>query len=175
MHSSLIPADQIEDFIILHARKFTSTVRRKLTRDVLDTENLSVLEWQLLFSVARFGSCHVAYLTKHTSIDPAHGSRSAASLETKGLIERREDPQNKKCKLISLTQNGVRTFERIWPLVRQVTKSVTDQLDPIDFQEIKRLLQLLTDATSVLDEDNFSKQHKTAKNGREKNMAVLTS
>ena len=75
MHGPLVPTDQIDDFIVLRARAFTSETRRILTQDVLQDEDISVLEWRLLFSIARFGSCHLAHITSRTSIDPAHGSR----------------------------------------------------------------------------------------------------
>ena len=143
MNAALVPPEQVDDFIILRARKFTSSVRRALTREVLQTESLPILEWQLLFSIARFGSCHVAYITKHTSIDPAHGSRAASALEKRGLIARCEDPKNKRRKLMSLTPLGVETFERIWPKARHVTATLTDRLNPQDFKELKRLLDLL--------------------------------
>lgn len=125
-----------------------------MTRDVLQHEDLPILEWQLLFSVARFGSCHLAYITRRTSIDPAHGSRAASALERKGLITRREDPDNKRRKLISLTESGIVTFERIWPRARQTIKRVTDQLAPEDFEELKRLLDLLNAAAEQLVDAN---------------------
>lgn len=154
MHAALIPQEQIDNFIIIRARSFTSKVRRAMTHDVLQAENLPILEWQLLFSVARFGSCHLAYITRRTSIDPAHGSRAAAALEKKGLITRREDPENKRRKLISLTPSGVETFERIWPQARQNIKRVTDQLEPEDFAELKRLFDLLNTAAEKLVDGN---------------------
>ncbi len=150
MHAAFIPPEQIDNFIILRARSFTSKMRRVVTRDVLQDENLPILEWQLLFSVARFGSCHLAYITRRTSIDPAHGSRAAAALERKGLITRQEDPANKRRKLISLTPSGIECFERIWPRARQTLKQVTDQLSPDDFEELKRLLDLLSAAAERL-------------------------
>ena len=143
MHVALVPPEQIDDFIILRARAFTSSVRRVLTQDVLQTESLPILEWQLLFSIARFGSCHLAYVTQRTSIDPAHGSRAASALEKKGLITRCEDPKNRRRKLISLTPAGVDMFERIWPKARRVTETMTDRLSRKDLDELKRLLDLL--------------------------------
>ncbi len=154
MHAALIPQEQIDNFIILRARAFTSKVRRVVTRDVLQNEELPILEWQLLFSVARFGSCHLAYITRRTSIDPAHGSRAASALEKKGLITRREDPENKRRKLISLTPRGVETFERIWPQARRTIQRVTDQLEPEDLAELKRLFDLLNAAAEQLVEGN---------------------
>jgi len=147
LHDALIPQSQIDDFLILRARGFTSRVRRMVTIDVLQNEDLQILEWQLLFSVARFGSCHLAFITRSTSIDPAHGSRAASTLETKGLITRREDPENRRRKLISMTPKGVEAFERIWPSARMAVKNITDQLDPVDFAELKRLMDLLNKAS----------------------------
>lgn len=143
LSDALIPSEQIDDFVILRARRFTSSVRRELTRDILQAENLPLLEWQLLFSIARFGDCHVAFVTRRTSIDPAHGSRAAAALEKKGLISRNEDLENKRRKLMSLTPKGIATFERLWPRVRQVTANMTDRLSSKDFKDLKRLLDLL--------------------------------
>ncbi len=116
----------------------------------MQKENLPVLEWQLLFSIARFGSCHVAFVTKNTSIDPAHGSRAASALEKKGLISRCEDPENKRRKLMSLTPLGVETVKRIWPKARQVTASFTDRLSPDEFTELKRLLDLINGSAGPL-------------------------
>lgn len=150
LHKALIPAGDVDDFIIVRATTFTGRIQRAMVRDVLRTEDLPVLEWRLLFSVARFGSCHLAYITRRTSIDPAHGSRAAAALEQKGLIERRDDPENKRRKLISLTPEGVALFNRIWPRARKKIKTLTDQLSPQDFAELKRLLDLVNSVAEPL-------------------------
>ncbi len=143
MHDALIPAKDIDDFIIVRARAFTSKVRRAMIRDVLVDEDMQLIEWHLIFSVARFGTCHLAYITRHTSLDPAHGSRAAASLERKGLIERHDDPDNRRRKLISLTAEGRIVVKRIWPRAQELMQTVTQSLNDDDMREIKRLLDLL--------------------------------
>ena len=150
MHAALVEPEQVDDFIILGVRAFASKVQRAMVRDVLKKENLPVLEWQLLFSVARFGSCHLAYITRRTSIDPAHGSRAVTALEAKGLISRCDDPNNRRRKLLSLTDDGVELFERIWPRARRMVKTATDQLDRRDFDELRRLLKLINEAAEPL-------------------------
>ena len=147
LHGPLISDEQIDNFIILRARAFTSRVRRTMTQDVLQNENLSVLEWRLLFAIACFGSCHVAYITKHTSIDPAHGSRAAATLEKKGLINRMIDPENKRAKLVSLSPSGVETIDRIWPKARKVTADLANRLTSDELTELKRLLDIVNGDT----------------------------
>lgn len=152
MHKALIPSGEVDDFIIVRATAFVSRIQRAVVRDVLRDEKLPVLEWRLLFSVARFGSCHLAHITQRTSIDPAHGSRAASALEAKGLITRTDDPANRRRKVISLTPRGVETFERIWPRVRGIVRSVTGAMDPEDFRETKRLMDLLNLAAEPLQE-----------------------
>jgi len=143
LHDALVPSEQVDDFIILRAIAFTSRVQRIVSRDVLQGEDLTVLEWRLLFSIARFGSCHLAHITRLTSIDPAHGSRAATALEKKGYIERRDDPDNRRRKLISLTSPGMEVFDRIWPRARQAIKNITDHLSRDELEEVKRLMDLL--------------------------------
>ncbi|MEX0339803.1 MAG: MarR family winged helix-turn-helix transcriptional regulator, partial [Arenibacterium sp.] len=119
------------------------------------------LEWRLLYSVARLGSCHLAYITQKTSIDPAHGSRAVSALESKGLIVRQTDPDNRRRKLISLSDTGKAHVDRIWPKVQAVMRSVTDQLEPRDFEEVKRLLDLLNEAAEPLRAKPAEKTTKT--------------
>lgn len=152
MHQALIPAGEVDDFIIIRVRAFARKVQQAIQADALAGEDLPVLEWQLLFSVARFGSCHLAHITGRTSIDPAHGSRAIAALERKGLVARQEDPENRRRKLISLTAAGKTKFERIWPRAQNVVNSVTGQLEGPDFQDLKRLLQVANMAADTLPE-----------------------
>lgn len=161
MHQPLIPAHDVDDFVVIRARAFAQKVQRSMLRDVLASEDLPVLEWQLLFSIARFGSCHLAYITGKTSIDPAHGSRAVAAMEAKGLIKRQEDPDNRRRKLISLTEDGVTVFNRIWPRARAQMRLVTDQLSESDFREFKRLLSIIDISAAALE---LGGQQKASKN-----------
>lgn len=163
MHKALIPAQHVDDFIIVRAVAFTSKVQRAVTHDVLKDEDLTVLEWRLLFSIARFGSCYLAFITRRTSIDPAHGSRAVSALEKKGLITRCDDPANRRRKLMSLTPEGMVVFERIWPRAQQTIKAFTDHLSKDDFEELKRLLDLVNDAAAPLLEEDLQEPSATQK------------
>ena len=149
MHAALVPTDQSDDFIITRATAFTNRVSRAMTREVLQGEDLRLLEWRLIYNIARFGSCHLAYITRRTSIDPAHGSRAAAALERRGLITRTVDPANRRRRLMSLTPEGEALFNRIWPRARGRVAAITDQLSDRDFADLKRLLDLVNNAAEA--------------------------
>ena len=153
MHKALIADEEVDDFVIIRVRAFARKIQNAILQEALAGENIPVLEWQLMFSIARFGSCHLAFINSKTAIDPAHGSRAVAALEMKGLVERREDPENRRRKLISLTEEGKKTFERIWPQTRDLMRRVTDQMDETDFEEFKRLLGLINTYADVLADD----------------------
>lgn len=172
MHNALVSQEHEDDFVVLRAVKFTSRVRRAMVRDVLSGEDLAILEWRLMLAVARFGSCHLAFITRRTSIDPAHGSRAAAGLERKGLITRADDPKNRRRKLISLTPAGVEVFERIWPRAQKVVRSVTNQLTPQDFEDLKRLLDLLNQAAEPLLEKPENRHGNNVPKTKEKTIAA---
>lgn len=152
MHDPFISASDVDDFFVLRTRSFAAKFQRAMMRDVLGDRGIPLIEWQLLFSIARFGTCHLAHVTQNTLMDPAHGSRAAGSLEAKGLIVRQDDPRNRRRKLISLTKAGVALFQEIWPQAQQMRDSVASVLDAADLKELKRLLVLLDEAGEQLDQ-----------------------
>lgn len=161
MHDPFISASDVDDFFVLRTRSFAAKFQRAMMRDVLGERDIPLIEWQLLFSIARFGTCHLAHVTQNTSMDPAHGSRAASSLEAKGLIVRQDDPSNRRRKLISLTPAGVALFQEIWPEAKQMCDKVASALSAADLKELKRLLVLLDEAGEQLDQN--SKRDNTVK------------
>lgn len=146
LHGTLIPETEVDDFIVLRARAFTSKVRRAMIRDILAIEGLTLQEWQVLFSVARHGPCHMAFITEHTLVDAAHGSRATMTLENKGLVARKDDPDNRRRKLISLTPVGIETVQRIWPRASGLVKDATNALSRSELDVLKGLLDRLNAA-----------------------------
>lgn len=63
------------------------------------------------------------------------------------------------------------TFERIWPKARQVTKDLTDRLSRKDFNELKRLLDLINGETCP-DEDGKTSQSKGKVMMQEEQIAI---
>lgn len=140
MADPILTAQDVDDFIIIRAVAFANKIQRMMTRDVLRRENVPLLEWRLLFSIARFGDCHVAMISERTSLDPAHASRAAAALEKKGLIIRVADPEDNRRRLMKLTPEGRALFDKIWPDASGLIRTITNELDPQEFETFKRLL-----------------------------------
>lgn len=140
MAQPVLSEKDVDDFIIVRAVAFANKIQRIMLRDVLARHDMPLLEWRILFSIARFGDCHLRHICRHTSLDPAHGSRAAAELDRKGLIRRYADPEDGRRKLMAMTADGRAMFDAIWPEAQQLIKQITNQMDKDDFLQFKGLL-----------------------------------
>lgn len=161
MYAPLLSDMEIDDFVITRAVAFANKIQRVMLRDILHQHDMPLLEWRILFSIARFGDCHLAYIIDRTSLDPAHGSRAAAALQKRGLIRRTQDPSDGRRKVLSMTPAGRAKFDEIWPQAQALIKRVTDRMDTDDFDQFKRLLDQVNDLASPLLEESLAARRTT--------------
>ncbi len=115
MAASLLSDEDVERLINIPIVRLATKLQRMMLRRVLREAGLPVLEWRVMFFLAHEGDMHLRALTAKRSLDAAHTSRAAAQLESKGLIQRRDDPADHRRKLLSLTDAGHALVQRIWP------------------------------------------------------------
>lgn len=161
MSTPILTDIEVDDFVIIRAVAFANKIQRVMLRDVLSEHDMPVLEWRILFCIARFGDCHLTHIVERTSLDPAHGSRAAASLEERGMIRRTPDPADKRRKMLSMTPSGRAKFDDIWPQAQTMIKRITDMMDPEDFRQFKRLLDQVNDLASPLLEESLAARRPT--------------
>ncbi|MEM7240905.1 MAG: MarR family winged helix-turn-helix transcriptional regulator [Pseudomonadota bacterium] len=155
MVAPILSSQEVDDFIILRAVALTNRVQRTLMRDVLKTHDLPLLEWRILFSIARFGDCHLGYICKMTSLDPAHGSRAVGHLEARGLIERYIDPKDNRRRLMRFTPKGRSIFDQAWPEAQTLIKQITDGFDEQELSILKKLLDRANGIANTLLEESL--------------------
>lgn len=73
-------------------------------------------------------------------------------LETKGLVERRRSPDDKRSFLVCLTREGEKTFEEIFPVVVAHGRQLFDSYSEADFeaidQQLRKLKALINDRSA---------------------------
>lgn len=77
---------------------------------------LSIPEWRVLAHLAQSGSVSVREIHARVDMDKSKVSRAAARLETAGLIEKRENPDDRRLLDMRLTELGRALFARIVPI-----------------------------------------------------------
>lgn len=60
-------------------------------------------------SIAKNGPATISRIAELEHVQPPSASKIVASLETRGLVERRADPDDRRCSLIAITDPG-RTY-----------------------------------------------------------------
>lgn len=71
-------------------------------------------------------------------------------LEQKGYLTRRVSPQDRRARLLDLTEAGRRLLERIEPAVLSAQRILLSGLDEVEAAELVRLLRKATDAVNDL-------------------------
>ncbi|MGL1888563.1 MAG: MarR family transcriptional regulator [Reichenbachiella sp.] len=83
----------------------------------------------------------LAFLTYR---DKASLTRLIDTMEKKGLITRSISPQDKRVKLVEITQLGNQVIRKAIPVLRNVIKEVEKGLDPKEIEITKKVLRIIS-------------------------------
>lgn len=124
----------------------THSTRTRLD-EALRPIDLSAFQYTILSVLARHADLSSARLSRRFHVTPQAMGEVILLLEKKGLIERREDPANKKALLLSLTKPGLQACQQgdliVAKLEQMIFAGHTDA-------EIKQLRNILTKALATL-------------------------
>jgi DNA-binding MarR family transcriptional regulator len=93
-------------------------VSRTVAQLYTDRFDLTRQEWRVLAAVAANRQMAAKEIAEYSTLDKMSVSRAVAALEAKALIDRAEDPADRRNKLLTLTPSGRALYQKIVPLVR---------------------------------------------------------
>jgi DNA-binding MarR family transcriptional regulator len=108
------------------------------------TEGLTPPQFAALVKIRDFGTVSQNRLGRSVAMDPATSQGVTQRLLGKGLISRKDDPEDRRRTLLSLTIEGEALVDRLVPQGKQVT---SETLEPLTPEEQKQLLALITKIT----------------------------
>lgn len=108
------------------------------------TEGLTPPQFAALVKIRDFGTVSQNRLGRSVAMDPATSQGVTQRLLAKNLIGRKDDPEDRRRTLLSLTTEGEAMVERLVPLGKQVT---AETLEPLTPEEQKQFLALLAKIT----------------------------
>jgi DNA-binding MarR family transcriptional regulator len=103
-------------------------------------EGLTPQQYAALIKVGDFGSVSQNRLGRAVAMDPATSQGVVQRLIAKRLIQRENDPNDRRRSLLSLTLQGEELAERLIPLGQKITAST---LEPLSVSEQDIFLKLL--------------------------------
>jgi DNA-binding MarR family transcriptional regulator len=116
-------------------------VRNHLERTVLAPHGLTWTGWVVLWVVWIWGDIETRHVAVESGISKATLTGVATTLESRGLLARRVHPEDGRRVLLSLTPEGQKLMEAVFPEFNREESRVTAQLDPEETEVLTRALR----------------------------------
>ncbi len=104
---------------------------------------LTPSQFSMFVSVVKFGPCTISHLAELEHVKAPSASKIVAALEGLGLVERREDPDDRRCSVIVATRGGHDYFDEVRVAGRSWLASRVSMLDADDVALIGAALPAL--------------------------------
>ena len=95
--------------------------------------------------------CNVSEVDAQMGVSNAGASQMIDRLVRQGLLERSEDPEDRRAKRITLTHAGEAQVQRVVHSRQQWLEEITARLSEVQHVQIRDALVLLTEAASELE------------------------
>ena len=100
----------------------------KRLSSVYADENITIPEWRVLAVISQGDSLAARDVVARTPMDKMSVSRAAASLESKNLVVRETDENDRRVTMLSLSSAGRALFDRIAGLALQMEDELMETL-----------------------------------------------
>lgn len=104
---------------------------------------LTPSQFSMFVSVVKFGPCTISHLAELEHVKAPSASKIVAALEGLRLVERREDPEDRRCSVIVATRSGHDYFDEVRVAGRSWLASRVSMLDADDVGLIDAALPAL--------------------------------
>ena len=138
-------ATQVVDSVLSTTMAIGRLMRQRLAGDQLEPATYWVLKNLLP------GSVRITALAASTQLDTSTVSRHVTQLEQAGLVERSQDPDDRRAQRVELTEKGRSQLAASTARRRELLTRSLDGWDPADLADLERLLDRF--ATSIESRD----------------------
>ena len=128
---------QVVDSVLHAAMTIGRLMRQRVAGDQLEPSTYWVLKHLTP------GSMRITALAATTQLDTSTVSRHVTQLEQAGLVERSQDPDDRRAQRVGLTVEGAEQLEASTTRRREVLTSSLEGWDTADLADLERLLRRL--------------------------------
>ena len=108
--------------------------------DEFKEKDITPLQFSILWVLTTHSGEDQASLAQYVALDRTTCSNIVSRLEERGYLRREVDPENKRAKLVYITDAGRELFREVEVLMEKVSKRL---LKPLNLEERKIFLNLL--------------------------------
>lgn len=115
------------------------------------SKGLSIPQFSILMQLHHRGNCGVGDISERFDISNAAASQLADKLVQNGLIQRAEDPRDRRAKILNLTNKGNDLIQRSIDERYRWVDRLARRLTPEDRARVTEALNILTEAARELE------------------------
>jgi DNA-binding MarR family transcriptional regulator len=104
---------------------------------------ISRRQWRLLAALAEEGVMQSSQLAKHVELDRVRTSRALQGLEERGFITRSAQAGNARHVFVSITQDGRKIYDGLWPLVKAHHQRLMAALSAQQLNALEEMIDVL--------------------------------
>jgi len=118
---------------------------RHTSQETLAPWDITLSRLRALRVLARHGIMRLSELSDHLHIAPRSTTEVADALETRGLVERRPDPGDRRATLVEVTEHGASILDAIHAARGTEAERAFGRLSQADRAHLARILRKLRD------------------------------
>ena len=112
--------------------------------------DLTPLQYSILWTLLEISDVDQGTLAQAVALDKNTCSNILSRLEKAGRVKRSIDPNNRRIKLVSITQEGRQLMAQLEKPMARVQKKIIEPLEPEERKQFLRLLAKLADSNNDL-------------------------
>lgn len=128
-HTNTAPQMSLGQFLPYQLAIVAEAVSREISMVYREKYELSRDEWRLLALLGESGAIKTRDARQATTLDKVQISRAVNQMLSKGLIVRRELPEDRRNHIIELTRRGLSLYRKLIPEVLAVESAILARLD----------------------------------------------
>ena len=110
----------------------------------INNQDLTLNEFSILLRIRFQGVATQHDLVKLFKVSGAYIAKLLSKFEEYGYIIRKEDPQNRRKKLVKLTDDGIRKTDELIDLIQGWEDKVTANISEEELKTLKKILYKIT-------------------------------
>ena len=106
-------------------------------------------EGHLLTYLVPYGPCTVSELVRVFGVKHSTMTSILDRLEERGLVERKDNPEDKRSYLVGLTAKGRKAAARVNVLVEEIEREIGKRVSKRDLAGFEKVMEAIAEATGV--------------------------
>lgn len=154
----------VDAFVARRILILSNVLRRAAALRYRRLLDISVGEWGAIAELGLRAPCTLNELARGLSLDKTRLSRTVSALEKRGLVQRRNNPQDNRETLISLSRAGERAYARMIASAEATNQALLMPFEQQDREALRILVDRLTDrAREILAQEQDAERDKATR------------